>query len=166
MSGQLWQECKKYGCGTEPVCLDCEYCDRHCDCPTEAELAEIYDHAWRKAKINRAFDVLNGYIAEYGKRIESLPDGLDKIADTRPYFAGAGYGVGDVYYVDPHTGDIYRAHYTGSRVSEWEWVFTRLPYEGDDYEWGNSNADIVEIINKLTAGEPVSDERLKPFEIL
>jgi len=27
--GQLWQEC---WCGTEPVCLDCECCYRHCQC--------------------------------------------------------------------------------------------------------------------------------------
>lgn len=29
MPGQLWQECY---CGTEPVCSDCENCDRHCSC--------------------------------------------------------------------------------------------------------------------------------------
>ena len=27
--GQLWQECF---CGTEPVCVDCEKCKRHCRC--------------------------------------------------------------------------------------------------------------------------------------
>ncbi len=31
-SGQLWQLCAKRGCDNEPVCLDCEYCDRHCHC--------------------------------------------------------------------------------------------------------------------------------------
>ena len=29
MNGQLWQECR---CGTEPVCCDCERCNRHCRC--------------------------------------------------------------------------------------------------------------------------------------
>jgi hypothetical protein len=27
--GQLWQECF---CGTEPVCVRCERCERHCRC--------------------------------------------------------------------------------------------------------------------------------------
>ena len=31
-SGQLWQPCAKRGCDEEPVCLDCEYCDKHCRC--------------------------------------------------------------------------------------------------------------------------------------
>ena len=29
MNGQLWQECR---CGTEPVCCDCEKCQKHCKC--------------------------------------------------------------------------------------------------------------------------------------
>ena len=29
MKGQLWQECR---CGREPVCIDCERCERHCRC--------------------------------------------------------------------------------------------------------------------------------------
>lgn len=29
MKGQLWQQCR---CGTEPVCCDCERCERHCNC--------------------------------------------------------------------------------------------------------------------------------------
>jgi hypothetical protein len=28
--GQLWEECPR--CGTEPVHVDCGYCDRHCRC--------------------------------------------------------------------------------------------------------------------------------------
>lgn len=31
-SGQLWQPCAKRNCNTEPVCIDCEYCDKHCQC--------------------------------------------------------------------------------------------------------------------------------------
>jgi len=30
MRGQLWQECSE--CGTEPVCVNCECCERHCGC--------------------------------------------------------------------------------------------------------------------------------------
>lgn len=30
MRGQLWQECTR--CGAEPVCIDCERCDKHCRC--------------------------------------------------------------------------------------------------------------------------------------
>lgn len=37
MPGQLWQECRRRGCDTEPVCLDCEYCSRHCTCARDAE---------------------------------------------------------------------------------------------------------------------------------
>ncbi len=29
MNGQLWQECR---CGEEPVCCDCEQCEKHCSC--------------------------------------------------------------------------------------------------------------------------------------
>jgi len=32
ITGQLWQPCAKRGCNTEPVCIDCEYCDKHCQC--------------------------------------------------------------------------------------------------------------------------------------
>jgi len=28
--GQLWEPCEV--CGTEPVCLDCGRCERHCRC--------------------------------------------------------------------------------------------------------------------------------------
>lgn len=30
--GQLWESCSKWGCDVEPVCLDCGYCRRHCEC--------------------------------------------------------------------------------------------------------------------------------------
>lgn len=29
MNGQLWQKCF---CGKEPVCCQCEKCERHCSC--------------------------------------------------------------------------------------------------------------------------------------
>ena len=29
-NGQLWEPCPK--CDTEPVCVDCGYCARHCTC--------------------------------------------------------------------------------------------------------------------------------------
>ena len=39
MPGQLWQQCVKRGCSTEPVCVDCEYCARHCRCGKPAQPA-------------------------------------------------------------------------------------------------------------------------------
>lgn len=36
MPGQLWQECSRAGCDTEPVCVDCERCDQHCRCSQDA----------------------------------------------------------------------------------------------------------------------------------
>jgi len=45
MPGQLWQECR---CGIEPVCVDCEGCNRHCRCgkpsnePIDTTVAEPY----------------------------------------------------------------------------------------------------------------------------
>lgn len=30
MKGQLWEECPR--CGNEPVCADCGYCERCCNC--------------------------------------------------------------------------------------------------------------------------------------
>lgn len=39
MNGQLWQEC---ACGNEPVCSDCERCERHCRCTQdEAALKDV-----------------------------------------------------------------------------------------------------------------------------
>ncbi len=35
MNGQLWQECPV--CGREPVCVDCEHCEKHCTCAQDAE---------------------------------------------------------------------------------------------------------------------------------
>ena len=35
MSGQLWQPCARRSCEGEPVCVDCEYCERHCDCEVD-----------------------------------------------------------------------------------------------------------------------------------
>lgn len=32
MNGELWQECRRRGCETEPVCVACELCERHCAC--------------------------------------------------------------------------------------------------------------------------------------
>jgi len=52
MRGELWQECRKRGCETEPVCAVCEYCARHCECgpaPTEEERA-----AWAREKEAKA----------------------------------------------------------------------------------------------------------------
>lgn len=52
MRGQLWQECY---CGTEPVCVECEKCERHCHCappPTADEIAT--ERAARQAKRDRA----------------------------------------------------------------------------------------------------------------
>ncbi len=35
MHGQLWEPCP--GCGTEPVCSDCGYCEQHCSCSRQRE---------------------------------------------------------------------------------------------------------------------------------
>lgn len=32
MVGELWQECRISSCTSEPVCIRCHYCDRHCTC--------------------------------------------------------------------------------------------------------------------------------------
>lgn len=31
-SGELWQECEHRGCHTEPVCVNCFRCRKHCGC--------------------------------------------------------------------------------------------------------------------------------------
>lgn len=38
MNGQLYQECEVYGCGIEPVCVNCFNCERHCTCPSQDEI--------------------------------------------------------------------------------------------------------------------------------
>lgn len=42
MKGQLWQECR---CGTEPVCVDCERCEKHCRCDADAAALKAFDQA-------------------------------------------------------------------------------------------------------------------------
>ena len=37
MNGQLWEPCSKRGCDTEPVCMDCGYCERHCTCASKKQ---------------------------------------------------------------------------------------------------------------------------------
>ncbi len=39
MNGELWQECRRRGCETEPVCVSCEYCEKHCTCTTREQKA-------------------------------------------------------------------------------------------------------------------------------
>lgn len=41
MRGQLWESCGKRGCDTEPVCVDCGYCERHCKCAQDATDAKV-----------------------------------------------------------------------------------------------------------------------------
>ena len=40
MKGQLWEPCPV--CDTEPVCVNCGRCQRHCYCAQEAEDREVY----------------------------------------------------------------------------------------------------------------------------
>lgn len=40
--GELWQECERSGCRTQPACVNCFYCWRHCTCPAPAP--EALDH--------------------------------------------------------------------------------------------------------------------------
>jgi len=54
MRGELWQECEKSGCETEPVCVSCFYCARHCRCgdgPTQDQKDQA---AQEKALIQEA----------------------------------------------------------------------------------------------------------------
>jgi hypothetical protein len=52
--GELWQECERRGCDTEPVCAGCFYCDRHCTCPPPPTADEIAaEKAARAAKAAR-----------------------------------------------------------------------------------------------------------------
>lgn len=39
--GELWQECERRGCDTEPVCVNCFLCDRHCTCPPPPSAEEV-----------------------------------------------------------------------------------------------------------------------------
>ncbi|MBE2200447.1 MAG: hypothetical protein IAE79_17665 [Anaerolinea sp.] len=52
MNGQLYQECELTGCHTEPVCVDCLYCEKHCTCPTADEKAALLiQNQQRKAEL-------------------------------------------------------------------------------------------------------------------
>lgn len=48
MNGQLWEPCSKRGCETEPVCMDCGHCERHCTCAREKQACEMADEIERK----------------------------------------------------------------------------------------------------------------------
>lgn len=42
MNGQLWQPCAAGRCKVEPVCVNCERCEKHCACEqAAADAAEI-----------------------------------------------------------------------------------------------------------------------------
>lgn len=45
MKGQLWEECSKRKCDTEPVCADCGYCERHCSCESDQRERAAFEKA-------------------------------------------------------------------------------------------------------------------------
>jgi hypothetical protein len=50
MKGELWQECRRRSCDTEPVCVHCEYCSQHCTCPPPPTMAEQAEEALLQAQ--------------------------------------------------------------------------------------------------------------------
>ena len=81
MNGQLWQECRRRGCDTEPVCVGCELCERHCTCPpppTEEEQAQAAAaHEARRAALAAAREA-------FLSRLETHPESLEKILEEIP----------------------------------------------------------------------------------
>lgn len=47
MRGQLWEECPR--CDTDPVCVDCGYCRRHCEC------AQVDEDRKQAREFNKAY---------------------------------------------------------------------------------------------------------------
>lgn len=58
MRGELWQPCR---CGEEPVCSECQHCDRHCTC----------EEAAAEAKFVRKFEAKNpGMLRRLSEHLE------------------------------------------------------------------------------------------------
>lgn len=164
MQGQLYQECEKYHCHTEPVCAGCEFCEAHCQCPTPAEVKEIQSNRAAKAEINAGYRLLENYIKEFGHPCQN-PTGKP-IADTRHYHTGAGYGPGSVFAIDM-AGAVYLTVHTGSDVAEWASHSYILP-EVEDHPAGDgsyTNAKIIEALANLSQERGLCRRHQRAFAI-
>lgn len=163
MNGQLYQECEKHSCHTEPVCVNCMYCETHCDCPSVAEVQEIEQRRKVKQEINRGYRLIENYIKEFGERTKN-PSGK-KVADTRYYHVGAGYGPGSVFSIEEN-GNIYLTVHTGSKVAEWashSYVLPKVADSADDDNY--TNASIILALVDLAKEQPLTNEQRRAFEI-
>lgn len=162
MNGQLYQECSKSGCYVEPVCSMCEFCERHCICPSQEEQIEVEKEMAEARTINQGFGLIGNYIKEYGKPCK-YPIDNKTIANTRYYNIGAGWGPGNIFSVDM-AGTIYLTVHTGSDVPEWASHSYILP-EAEDTSFDNSNAKMVTALERLEAKKPLTRKQQKAFSI-
>lgn len=164
MNGQLYQECEKFSCGTEPVCAGCMFCEAHCECLSASEVEEIQNRQKARSEINKGYRLLENYIKEFGKSCQ-FPAGK-AITDTRHYHIGAGYGAGSVFAVDM-AGAVYLTIHTGSNVPEWASHSYILPevedtVEGDSY----TNVQFVSALADLSRERPLCRSHQQAFSIM
>ena len=91
--------------------------------PATAEQVESHLQKLAQANTKLNYKTRLKSLADVVKLTGQTADGVQgcEVLDTRPYYTGAGYGVGDVWYLDGDT--LCLAHYTGSDVPEWEWQY-------------------------------------------
>lgn len=91
--------------------------------PATAEQVRAYGEAVLLKHAERTRKEILKSLANAVKLNGQKTDGVQgcEVLDTRPYYAGAGHGVGDVWYLDGDTACL--AHYTGSDVNEWAWQY-------------------------------------------
>ncbi len=162
MEGQLYQECARSRCDTQPACVECEFCEDHCTCQTPTAGREIQAERNAKRDIAAGFSLIEKYIKEIGEVVIFSPIN-EVFYDGRPYFTGAGYGAGSVYKIDAAQTICLSIH-TGSDVSEWEQRDIILPIE-EDNNFDNGNADIVVAVKQLAAGVPLTRHQIRAFAI-
>lgn len=164
MNGQLYQECEKFNCDTEPVCAGCMFCEAHCKCPSASEVKEIQNRQKARSEINKGYRLLENYIKEFGQRCMRSSAAVT-IADTRHYHVGAGFGPGSVFATDPG-GTIYLTIYTGSDVAEWVSHSYILPEVADLAEDDSyTNVQLIAALADLSRERPLCKSHRQAFAI-
>lgn len=79
-SGELWQPCRQSSCETEPVCLDCHYCDRHCVCPSQEQV--VTEQERRQQMVAAARQRLTAWVERLAAGCDPCDVPLEKLTQS------------------------------------------------------------------------------------
>lgn len=124
--GQLWQECDVPGCQTEPVCVQCLQCARHCTCPpppTDAERQSAAERRAAKAAAEQA--AREAAQAEYADWQATHVAGLIRTTSKPPQAEQDRIVWGDLVQFEAgwyHGGDCWRPGELDGQII-WTWSY-------------------------------------------